>query len=153
MENESVKTRTASCCCGDLSMTVSGEPERVIACHCGYCQRRTGNVFQVSCWYFGDQIVSRTGEGQVYRGPDNMGTDYTFCQRCGSTVYWELSALRDIVDVPLYGIAVGCFEDADFPAPGLELWTSKRHHWISAAEGADGFDEFPPGERMMPYRG
>ena len=147
-----MKTRTARCCCGDLSMTVSGEPDRVISCHCGYCQRRTGNVFQVSCWYFGDQIVSRTGHGRVYRGPDNPGIDYTFCSRCGSTVYWEFSAFQAIVEVPVYGIAVGCFVDADFPKPDLECWASMRHHWIGEIEGVDSYDEFPPSERMMPGR-
>ena len=145
-----MKTRTARCCCGDLSITVSGDPERVIACHCDYCQRRTGNNFQVSCWYFGDQIVSRTGHGQAYRGPDNPGVDYTFCPRCGSTVYWELSVFRDIADVRVYGIAVGCFVDADFPKPDLEIWANKKHHWIGEIEGVDSYDEFPPGERMMP---
>lgn len=59
-----MKMRTARCCCGELSITVSGEPEGVIICHCNYCQRRTGNIFQVSCWYLGDQIVPRTGQGK-----------------------------------------------------------------------------------------
>ena len=147
-----MKTRTACCCCGDLSMTVSGEPERVIACHCHYCQRRTGNVFQVSCWFFADQIVSRTGEGQPYRGPENMGIDYTFCPRCGSTVYWELSLLGSAFDVQIFGIAVGSFADAD-PEPDLEIWTSLRHHWVPPLEGIDGYAEFPPNERMRPTIG
>ncbi len=145
-----MKTRTARCCCGDVSITVSGEPERVVACHCDYCQRRTGNIFQVSCWYFGDQIVSRTGQLQASRGPDNPGVDYTFCPRCGSTVYWELTVFRDIADARVYGIAVGCFADADFPKPDLEIWADKKHHWIADLEGVDSYDGFPPGERMMP---
>ncbi len=147
-----MKTRTASCCCGDLSLTVSGEPERVIACQCDYCQRRTGTDFQVSCWYFDDQIESRSGQGQIYRGPDNQGIDYTFCSRCGSTVYWEFVGFRDFVDVPVYGIAVGCFADPDFPKPNLELWASKRHHWVGDFEGADSHEEFPPRQRLMPKR-
>ena len=148
-----MKTRTARCCCGDLSITLSGEPERVIACHCDYCQRRTGNVSQVSCWYFGDQIVSRT-EGQVYRGPDNPGLDYTFCSRCGSTVYWELTILRESLgsEFVIYGIAVGCFVEADFPKPDLEIWASTRHPWVPPIEGVESYDEFPPPERMLPKR-
>lgn len=143
-----MKTHTAHCCCGSLSITVSGEPERVIACHCGYCQRRTGNVFQTSCWYPAGQVVSRAGEGQVYRGPDNPGIDYTFCPRCGSTVYWEFAGLREMLGETVYGIAVGCFVDADFPKPDLELWASTRHHWIGKIEGADSWPEFPPPERL-----
>lgn len=148
-----MKTRTASCCCGDLSITVTGEPERVILCHCDYCQKRTGNVSQVSCWYFGDQIESRTGEPKIFNdGPNNLGLDYAFCPRCGSTVYWEFTVFRPMLDVPLFGIAVGCFVDADFPEPDLEIWSSTRHPWVSPPEGVDSYDEFPPLERMRPKR-
>lgn len=145
-------TRTARCCCGDLSITVSGEPERVIACQCDYCQRRTGTISQVSCWYFGEQVESRTGQGQIYRGPDNPGIDYTFCPNCGSTVYWAFSVLENLVHVSIYGIAVGCFADANFPKPDLELWASKRHHWIGEVPGAESHPEVAPPERMLPKR-
>lgn len=147
-----MKSRTARCCCGDLSITLSGEPERVIACHCGYCQRRTGNVSQVSCWYFGDQIVSRAGQGQVYRGPENVGVEYTFCPRCGSTVYWRLAFFEVALNMPVYGIAVGCFVEADFPPPDLECWASMRHPWLGEIEGVDSYAEIPPPERMLPKR-
>lgn len=53
--------RTARCCCGDLSITVSGDPKRILSCHCDYCQRRTGNVNQVSCWFTESQVVSKRG--------------------------------------------------------------------------------------------
>lgn len=97
------KRRTASCCCGELAITVISEPERVILGHCDYCQKRTGNVCQVSCWYYGDQIESRSGATRIFNeGPNNPGIDYTFCERCGSTVYWEFSVFRPLLDVPLY---------------------------------------------------
>ena len=146
-----MKKRTASCCCGDLSITVVGEPERVILCHCDYCQKRTGNVCQVSCWYFGHQIESRTGDPSIFNeGPNNQGLDYAFCPRCGSTVYWEFTAFRAFLDEPVFGIAVGCFFDRDFPEPDLEIWSSTRHPWIAPPDGVDSYDEFPPPERLMP---
>jgi len=151
--SELKKMRTASCCCGELAITVAGEPERVIICHCDYCQKRTGNVCQVSCWYYGDQVESRTGEAKIFNeGPNNAGIDYAFCERCGSTVYWEFTMFRPALDVPLYGIAVGCFVDQDFPEPDLECWRSTRHSWVVAPANADSFDAFPPGERLLPNR-
>ena len=38
-------TRTAHCSCGALRVEVSADPDAVVACHCGECQRRTGSVF------------------------------------------------------------------------------------------------------------
>jgi hypothetical protein len=35
-------TRTAHCSCGALRVEVSADPDAVIACDCGECQRRTG---------------------------------------------------------------------------------------------------------------
>jgi hypothetical protein len=37
-------TRRAACSCGQLYLTVEGEPSRVWMCHCLECQRRTGAV-------------------------------------------------------------------------------------------------------------
>lgn len=146
-----MKTRTASCCCGDLSITVSGEPERVLACHCDYCQKRTGNVFQVSCWYGGDQVVSRTGEPQIFNeGPNNPGIDYCFCKRCGSTVYWHFRVFQQLMNVTVYGIAVGNFVDADFPKPQMALYCRYRHHWIEPLEGVESYPDMPPSERLTP---
>ena len=100
-----MRTQTARCCCGDFTITVSGEPNYVHTCHCDYCQRRTGSVFQVSALYGEDQIVSRSGDYQVFKAYPNsaetfsranveasrLEVEYRFCKRCGSTVYWEMN--------------------------------------------------------------
>ena len=41
----SMRSRTASCTCGQLRFEVQGEPLGVGVCHCLACQRRTGSVF------------------------------------------------------------------------------------------------------------
>ena len=67
-------------------------------------------------------------------------------------VFWEFSFLKEMIDESVYGIAVGCFVDADFPKPDLEIWSSTRHPWIGGLEGVDSYEEFPPVERMLPTR-
>ena len=37
-------TRHAACSCGQLHLTIEGEPSPVAICHCLGCQRRTGAV-------------------------------------------------------------------------------------------------------------
>ena len=37
-------TRRAVCSCGQLHLTIEGEPSRISMCHCLECQRRTGAV-------------------------------------------------------------------------------------------------------------
>ncbi len=141
-----MKERTARCCCGDLSITLRGEPLGGIRCHCHYCQRRTGNVFQTSVWFVEEQIVARTGDPRVFNeSENNPGVDYTFCGRCGSTVYWPVPTI-----IPgFYGVAVGCFQDADFPSPPFEAWEQYRHPWVPVLDSAESYQEDPPLERIV----
>ena len=37
-------TRSAACSCGQLHLTIEGEPSRISMCHCLECQRRIGAV-------------------------------------------------------------------------------------------------------------
>ena len=43
-----IKTRKASCRCGELNVTYKGpDPERRTLCHCNSCQLRTGTAFSI----------------------------------------------------------------------------------------------------------
>ena len=44
-------THTGGCLCGAVRYTVTGAPVRAVACHCKFCQRRTGSAFIVSIWF------------------------------------------------------------------------------------------------------
>ena len=147
--DRTTKERIARCCCGGLSLSLQGEPERVIRCHCHYCQRRTGSAFQVSAWFFEDQIVSRTGNPRIFNDTDNNAgvVNYAFCGRCGSTVYWTIRGYPG-----LYSVAVGCFADGTFPPPNFEHNEKYRHAWVSPLETADRYQEFPPREVLAPRR-
>ncbi len=162
-----MKTRTARCCCGDFTITVSGEPHYVHRCHCDYCQRRTGNVFQVSCWYPEGQIVSRGGDFQVFKTRPNLESSnaqsnvvtiptpeisYKFCKRCGSTVYWDIPVPAGVFgpsETVVTAIAVGCFFDPDFPAPIEDHYAVDRHHWVPPIDGVDSYDKLPPPQSTL----
>ncbi|MCY4426770.1 MAG: GFA family protein [Halieaceae bacterium] len=124
------------CACGDISITFSGEPQRVFRCHCDYCQKRTGSVFQVSAWFPMEQVVAKAGEPRVF-SEHNMLTEYMFCARCGSTVYWVSEYVQGIVCA-----AVGCFVDAHFPKPTLDIQNQYRHGWVEAIEGVPEYEGF-----------
>jgi hypothetical protein len=132
-----------------LSLTVRGEPERVIRCHCHYCQRRTGSVFEVCAWFLEDQIVARTGSPRVFNESENNPgvCDYNFCGRCGTTLYWQLKTYAE-----LYIVAVGCFADASFPPPNFDFYEKYRHAWIDRIESAREYPEHPPFEDLIPKR-
>ena len=117
--------RVATCDCGNLRVTCSGEPFRISMCHCLACQRRTGAPFGVQSWFQRDQLAI-TGQSAAYiRAVDNGNkVVYQFCPNCGSTVYWELARKPGMVV-----IAVGMFADPSFPPPRVSVWERRRHPW------------------------
>ncbi len=115
-------TLTAECACGWLQISVESEPMMVAICHCDFCQKRTGSVFQVGAYFAADEPIEVHGETKAYNGLeiDGVGNDawgsatYNFCPTCGSTVYWVTGTL---------GIAAGNIVGTELPALA---WSSTR---------------------------
>jgi hypothetical protein len=132
--------RTAECACGRVQVSVENEPFLVATCHCDFCQKRTGSVFQVGAYFAADEKVDVCGEIKTYNGFEIDGVanaagdavTYHFCPTCGSTIYWIKEG-----EMPLLGIAVGNFVDPGFPAPTMEVHTEMRHDWVPPVVGAE----------------
>jgi hypothetical protein len=128
--------RTASCDCGQLSLSCEGEPVRVSVCHCLCCRRRTGSAFG---WQarFPREAVTITGESREYvrRGDSGSSARFGFCPNCGSTVYWRAEGLEAFVTV-----AVGAFAEPDFPPPGVSVYDGRRSRWIQMPQGCEIID-------------
>jgi hypothetical protein len=50
-------TRHATCNCGQLRLTIEGEPSRISMCHCLECQRRTGAVISNQARFRREQVT------------------------------------------------------------------------------------------------
>ncbi|MEO5934227.1 MAG: GFA family protein, partial [Duganella sp.] len=99
---------------------------RVSLCHCLACQRRTGSAFGYQA-RFAREGVSISGESTRYERTGDSGGSvrFSFCPRCGATVFYELAGLPDIIAVP-----IGAFADPDFVAPSLSIFTGGKHRWV-----------------------
>ena len=119
-------TRTATCQCGQLTATVTGEPVRISACHCHDCQRRSGAPFALQARFASGQVLF-TGEAKVWLRTADSGeqADQHFCPNCGSTLWYCCRPDRDLIAIP-----VGAFTDPDFPAPSFSVYESRKHLWV-----------------------
>jgi len=120
-------TRHAACSCGQLHLTIEGEPVRVSMCHCLACQRRTGAVISNQA-RFPRERVTVAGQSSTWSRTAESGSVVTFhfCPTCGSTVYWGSESFPGLVVV-----AIGNFADPTFPAPTIAVWEEARHPWVS----------------------
>jgi len=129
-------TRRASCGCGQLSVTVSGEPVRISICHCLDCQRRTGSIFGEQA-RFPATNVEIEGSSSTWTRTADSGNLITFhfCPTCGSTVFYRPDSEPDLI-----AVAVGAFADPSFPRPGVSVYESRRHPWITVPLDLEHFD-------------
>lgn len=128
--------RHARCSCGQLTVTCEGEPVRISVCHCLACQRRTGSPFgQQARWPASAVRIDGHATTFVRRGDDGGTITFRFCPTCGSTVYYEIDAMPDVIAVP-----VGAFGDPAFPAPTYSVYEARKHAWITVPDGIEHLD-------------
>ena len=126
-------TREASCSCGQLRVSVEGDPVRISVCHCLACKRRTGSAFGYQA-RFPIEGFRTEGEYKEYVRHSDEGEErrLSFCPECGSTVFYRLGSQPDVVAIP-----VGGFADPDFPPPSVSVYESRRHSWVRMPEGIE----------------
>src|SRR5215213_1431420 len=122
-----MSVRIASCSCGQLRAEVRGEPSGVSVCHCYACQRRTGSVFSAQASFPRESVaVKGNGTEFVRVGAEGGRFTFTFCPKCGSTVFYVEEGDEQEISIP-----VGAFADARFPPPTVSVYEERRHSWVS----------------------
>lgn len=131
-------TRKASCCCGQLSIEVEGEPRGVGVCHCLACQQRTGSVFAALAGFSAPFRVSGKATEYVRTGDQGAQFRFRFCPVCGSTVFHTEEGVEGGVSV-----AVGAFADPNFPPPQVSVYDGRRHSWVQLPGDVQAFERDP----------
>ena len=131
-------TREAACACGDLRLTLEGEPMLVSSCCCTRCQRRTGSFFGVTVYYTPAQMIARRGAETRFRRPDAT-TTFHFCPRCGTSLWWA----PDDPDEEVIGVAGGAFADPTLPSPERMVFTAHKHPYVRPPPGVPTYTDGP----------
>ena len=122
----STTARRAACTCGQLALTIEGEPSRISMCHGLECQRRTGAVVGNQARFRREQIAFAGTATEYTRSAESGNTlTFRFCPHCGSTVYWTGTGFPGLV-----AVAIGTLADPTFPAPTVSVWEASRHPWL-----------------------
>ena len=135
--HQSLTTRTATCRCGQLRATGTGEPVRVSVCHCLECQKRSGSAFAVQARWPDDR-VQLTGTWTEWSRSGDSGTRATFrfCPACGATVAYVSEGMPGVT-----AVAVGAFADPAFPPPVYSVHEGRKHAWVAVlGDGIDHYD-------------
>ena len=133
-----MRSRTASCSCGRLSIGTAGEPVNISACHCHACQKRTGSAFSVAV-FFAVERTTPAGPAASYvrLGDSGQPVDFHFCPTCGSTVFWYPAFRPGWV-----GVAIGCLDDKTL-RPSQSVYEHDRRSWVAIEIEAPGNGRAP----------
>jgi hypothetical protein len=107
---------------------VRGKPAVTSACHCTYCQRRTGSAFATLAYF--DEANVRIVKGEVteyeHRSDESGRWLRTqFCPRCGTTVTIAVEARPG-----MRGIALGTLDDPDSLRIERHIWLKSKRPWV-----------------------
>ena len=121
-------TNPASCRCGQLTATATGDPVRVSVCHCLDCQKRSGSAFAAQVRFPAEQVtIAGPSKSWTHTADSGNVVTFHFCPDCGSTVHYAIDGKFD----GLIAIPVGAFADPHFPAPTFSVWEERKHDWIA----------------------
>lgn len=122
--------RIATCGCGQLQMTCTGDPVRISVCHCLECQKRSGSVFAAQARWPIDRTTMTGDYAEWARTGDAGGrATFRFCATCGSTVAYMIEGMPGLIAVP-----IGAFADPDFPTPRFSVYENRKHSWVAITD-------------------
>jgi len=129
--------RTATCSCGQLSVTIRGDPFAHGICSCIECQKMSGSAFSYSGYWQKAAIQRIDGESTVWRRVSDAGrwNDNHFCPACGSVVFAYVEFDENAIN-----ICIGNFADPSFPPPVYAAWNKFKHAWFEIPPGCEVAD-------------
>ncbi len=128
--------RIATCCCGQTTIEVEGDPKIHLVCNCNDCKKRTGSAFGISAYFSDSQIKNKNADTDTYEiNNDETEQQRYFCKSCGTTLYWKISKFPSIPNISqMTGIAGGCFIDNPLPEPTLSASNENKCAWLDLPE-------------------
>lgn len=121
-------THEGGCVCGAIRYRVAGQPALVQACHCKFCQTRTGSAFALIAAFKQEQVEFTGATPTQYEHRSDESQRWVrchFCSRCGTTVLLTLEKNPGVSAIPS-----GTFDDPRWCKPGRHIWTRSAHDWI-----------------------
>lgn len=122
-EPRSEENRAGQCLCGAVRFSVRGAEADVGACHCKMCQRWTGSaLLTVTVPAEGFEVLA--GEDELKTYASSPWAARTFCDTCGSGLYYEVTAPG-----PHQGaryLAAGTLDDLEGLRLGHEIFHDRR---------------------------
>ena len=130
---------TGRCSCGQVKYDITGEPVRMVNCHCRDCQRASGSAY-AALLAFEQNTVKITGELRYYSVTSERGTriERGFCPNCGNPMMVKPEARPNTIYVQ-----AGSLDDLSLHKPAAQIWVRSAPPWDHIDPRIPHFDTRP----------
>ena len=132
---------TGGCACGAIRYRISGAPAISIACHCTFCQRRTGSAFATLAFFPQDSVELTQGQHQVFLSESDethRGLRMWFCPTCG-TPFGHQAEVRP----GMTAISLGTLDRPDAVPIQRHIWLRSKQPWVVVPAEVDAHQMSP----------
>ncbi len=130
---------SGGCLCGKVTFEYSGEPLRMMNCHCSRCRKVKGAAHASNVFVSGEQFRWRSGEKNItdyaHEGAEFFG--HAFCKSCGSSVP------RPRPDGSLFNIPAGSLDEAPGDEPLGHIYVGSKAPWYEVTDDKPQWQEMP----------
>lgn len=130
-----------ACYCGAIAYEAEVQPGTITVCHCDDCQGHSGSAFRANISAPASSFRLTRGTPRTYIKTAASGNQraLAFCEVCGSSVY-----ACAVSDPATYSLRIGTIKQRqDLGSPQRQIWTCRRHGWVSLPDGTASFEEQP----------
>ena len=122
------------CRCEAVRITVSGEPDTVVYCHCGDCRKSSGAPVSLFVAYRWEYVEPGSGTPKIFESAP--GVRRSFCSDCGTPLFYEDERLPGEVY-----IAIGVFDEPEVFEPREHSWLSRKFSWLDIRDDLPRHEE------------
>lgn len=137
------RVMAGGCMCGAVRFEATGNPDRVLNCHCRSCRSHTGAAMATLAVYRPDQVRFSGAARKPYASAS--GVERAFCQTCGTSLTWEAI----LGDEAICALHISTFDDpAALPPDGHSFYV-ERISWFDAVDDLPRHAGFVRGSEPM----
>lgn len=118
-------TRSGHCACGQITLTIAGEPLQTRQCWCRQCQQvAAGGPTNNAIFQADDVAIAGELASNGYVAASGLRLTLWFCPSCGTQVSCQSAARPHLLTLRL-----GVIDEPHGLRPRMAIWTSEAPDW------------------------
>ncbi|KAJ8654641.1 hypothetical protein O0I10_009692 [Lichtheimia ornata] len=141
-----------SCLCGNVKLTLKGNPVKVMTCYCVHCQKSGSAPYQTNAIFPTDQIEIDDPQGfiKMYTVPkEEIDSGFEkqkyFCSNCGCPLFnrpMKHQGTKTVVKTGILDAPAGSgIPGSEVLKPAVEIFTKDRASYVAPIEGCAQFEK------------